>query len=356
MNTAPNSAPISSHPAFKWAVAAWFAALMGLGLLVMPAGVHADIASATGLASVLPEGSAIGIALAALAALLGLLLGLVIAGRIAAANAVETDAEDVALAEGPDTVWLADAAEPVLDQAPRRRVFNPREELGEDGIAAPAEPEADPVTPDEIPAFDSSASDAFEESPPEDFASSALMDEWRAETGAAEPEPSLVADEESSFEAEPEPTDEAHEPEMVEDEWEPVPEQQVPPPRDFAEEAPAEEAQPAVAVENDEFPTQSETAAVELEDDEAGAAEIEPAMGDMPLPALTERLRRALAAQQQAEAARAAAAPQTEDQVIAFLRREADRAPQAADDGFTGDPQAVLRSALDKLSRVSNPK
>ena len=50
MNAATHSAPISSHPAFKWGVGAWFALLLGLGLFVMPAAVHLLMAERLGLA------------------------------------------------------------------------------------------------------------------------------------------------------------------------------------------------------------------------------------------------------------------------------------------------------------------
>ena len=42
--------------------------------------------------------------------------------------------------------------------------------------------------------------------------------------------------------------------------------------------------------------------------------------------------------------------------VIAFLRREAERdAPESRRGETSDDPQAELRSALDKLSRVGKP-
>ena len=42
MTAAKRTAPISSHPAFKWGVAAWFALLLGLGLFVMPPAIQSS--------------------------------------------------------------------------------------------------------------------------------------------------------------------------------------------------------------------------------------------------------------------------------------------------------------------------
>ena len=75
----------------------------------------------------------------------------------------------------------------------------------------------------------------------------------------------------------------------------------------------------------------------------------------MSLAELTERLRRAL---DTARAAQLSEAGQGDGEpTIAFLRRESERAPHGgANEDGARDPQAELRSALDKLSRVGQAK
>ena len=78
------------------------------------------------------------------------------------------------------------------------------------------------------------------------------------------------------------------------------------------------------------------------------AASAPASLADLTLDQLTTRLAAALEARKAAPAAPSEAGEQT-DQVISFLRREAERAPAP----LAGeDPQAALRSALDKLGRV----
>ena len=72
MSAANHPAPISSHPLFKWAVGAWFALLLGLGLFVMPAAVHLSLGERLALDTVLTDPALLRTALSALAALLGL--------------------------------------------------------------------------------------------------------------------------------------------------------------------------------------------------------------------------------------------------------------------------------------------
>ena len=49
--------PVSLHPAFPAIVALWFAALLGIGSLVLPAALLDRVVSATSLASLLPAAS-----------------------------------------------------------------------------------------------------------------------------------------------------------------------------------------------------------------------------------------------------------------------------------------------------------
>ncbi len=84
----PAKPPISAHPAFPAIVALWFAALLGLGSLVLPPILLERFAAATGLASLAPAfapplGFTARALLALAAALVGVGLGLSIARRVA---------------------------------------------------------------------------------------------------------------------------------------------------------------------------------------------------------------------------------------------------------------------------------
>jgi hypothetical protein len=115
-------APISAHPAFPLIVGLWFAALLGLGTIVLPAVVLEKAAGVTGLSSVFPQAGepltlSARAAFALLAAILGLVGGLTLARRV-----VETQ---------------------VISRPPRRRAPNapPRplsvhDDLGEEAIVS----------------------------------------------------------------------------------------------------------------------------------------------------------------------------------------------------------------------------
>lgn len=333
MDNAPNTAPISSHPAFKWAVATWFAALCGLGLLgilINSPAVYAVIARTTGLAEVLPDGAVVP-ALALIAALFGLLLGLVIAARVSAASKPEGELENAEPLDGEPTVWLGDADGSPVATGRSRRLFNPREDLDDEGIAAPA-------APDSIDAVDLPPHDSFPDDQSVDAASSALMDEWREETGFAAPAPAeevlngpIVSSTQNDDELEDfsPPAEPEHSSGF--DEWS-APEDEADADPELGSAPFAEPGQPTAVAEQRESP------------------QIERPMSDMSLPELTDRLRAALVSSRQADRPVTA----DEDQVVTFLRREADRTAPPED--HSPDPQAVLRSALDKLSRVSNSK
>ncbi len=338
---------ISSHPGFKYAVGLWFAAFLGFSVFVQPGTNHDILSKSLGLAAILPAaeppvGLAGRAALAAIAALLGLLLGLVIAQRIALAHALE-DENEADWEQAPDdqserSVWLDDAAHPSLAEQPRaHRVFNPREDIDEDGIAGP--PPADPWPED---AIDEQAED-------ED----ALMQAWREERGPADEQEPELAEEAAGIAIFDE----------IEEEAGPFPD----PPFPAAEEtAEVPEAWAEIETENlwDEPAPEPELEPTPEPEPAPAPAPRSEAFGDMSLDALTARLGQALAearARDAQPAAPSAAEPQHEeesDPVIAFLRREAGRNAPGTDSapGLEGDPQTVLRSALDKLSRVSNPK
>src|SRR5690606_30461947 len=84
--------PISLHPAFPAIIALWFAALLGLGSLVLPAVLLERAVAATGLASLVPAAAApLGFTARALiavaAALAGAGIGIAIARRVAKSQA-----------------------------------------------------------------------------------------------------------------------------------------------------------------------------------------------------------------------------------------------------------------------------
>lgn len=88
-------APISTHPAFPFIVALWFAALLGMGSLVVPVELIEQIAVSTGIATVVPATAPpLGFTARSLIALCftgaGALAGLLIARRIGKLHTPET--------------------------------------------------------------------------------------------------------------------------------------------------------------------------------------------------------------------------------------------------------------------------
>ena len=340
MSAATKSAPISSHPAFKWGVAGWFALLLGLGLFVMPANVHQLFAERLGIDGVL-SGTPLRAALSGAAALLGFVLGLVLAIRVAAINDARVDDEDdFAHEDEIADVWLHDeddVAPAVSHEDAPRRPLNPREDIEEEGISAP-------VGDNDI------APSTFADEPDDD---SALMELWREEMGddeEVEPAPILV--EQPEVEEFADDTDwdlpeigqpvEMAEAEAFDEELEASAEEA------FFEEAEFEPvAEHAPEHEPEHAPIASEPAPEQIPEAPGPTA-----LGDLSLDALTQRLGAAL------EAFKAGPViDENADPVIAFLRREAERdAPQSQRFETGEDPQAELRSALDKLTRVGKPK
>ena len=118
------SAPISAHPAFPAVVALWFAALLGLGSLILPTVLLERLTSVTGLADLIPAAAAplgftarASIALAA--ALAGAVLGLLLAIQVAKGQAPK-----------PRSRFEGDARE--------CRPISAHEELGWEGLGAAA--------------------------------------------------------------------------------------------------------------------------------------------------------------------------------------------------------------------------
>jgi hypothetical protein len=125
--------PISAHPAFPVIVALWFAALLGIGSLVLPAVLFERAAAASGIADMVPAaqpplGVTARIAIALAAAVLGAVGGLFIARKAAAAQG----------ASRPVRLRAA-TLEQYDDVSPAKRPISAREELGSDTLDAPVE-------------------------------------------------------------------------------------------------------------------------------------------------------------------------------------------------------------------------
>lgn len=126
--------PITSHPAFAPFLAAWFAALLGMGLAVLPGPVLERTLGNVGLEALAPltsAGRAIAIATAALA---GALLGLAIALPLARRG--RNDPRPIYA----EPEWAEHSME---EERARRRPLHVREELVEaDGAVAAVEGDA----------------------------------------------------------------------------------------------------------------------------------------------------------------------------------------------------------------------
>lgn len=122
----PSKAPISTHPAFPAIVALWFAALLGLGSLVLPVGLIERLVTVTGIASAIPAaepplGFAARAGIALGASIAGALVGLLLARKVTAASAPEPKARSFA----------------VISQRECRPI-SAHDELGEEGLDSPA--------------------------------------------------------------------------------------------------------------------------------------------------------------------------------------------------------------------------
>lgn len=89
----PAKAPISTHPAFPAIVAAWFASLLGIGSLLVPAALFEYSAAVSGLTAIVPSAEApLGLTarmlIAAALAAIGGVTGLFLARRVAASQPV----------------------------------------------------------------------------------------------------------------------------------------------------------------------------------------------------------------------------------------------------------------------------
>jgi hypothetical protein len=119
-------APVSAHPAFPAIVALWFAALLGLGSMILPIALLERLTVVTGIAAIFPSAApplafTAKTTIAVGAAVVGALLGLLLARRVASSQAIE-----------PAPRFGADDVRP-------RRPISAHDELGEDGLGS-AEP------------------------------------------------------------------------------------------------------------------------------------------------------------------------------------------------------------------------
>ena len=133
--SAKGGAPISSHPAFPAIVALWFAALFGIGSMVLPTSFFESVVTAIGLDAILPAAApplgftaraAIAIAVSAL----GLAAGLFLARKVVAAQA-----------EGQErSRGLKLKEEDRHPDAPAKRPISARRELGSEGLGPVDDP------------------------------------------------------------------------------------------------------------------------------------------------------------------------------------------------------------------------
>ncbi|HCS17303.1 MAG TPA: hypothetical protein DIW45_05520 [Erythrobacter sp.] len=351
MTTAARPAPLTRHPAFRWGVAAWFALLLGLGLFVMPEAVHQAIGEKLGLGGVLPGAEAKRVVLSLLAALLGLGIGLVLAMRVTALSDAREPGWDREIAEDDEIddesngIWLSARVRPAPTVAPpsappietrARRLFNPREDLAEEGIAPVLDTESIPALEDDNTesGLEETAPSDDEPVPHEPY----FGDAWDGE--------------------QPEPHDwtlAGRDP-LAHDEALAGLDEDIAAERTDEKSFPAEESVETSSFES--FEEAKDTAPEHDGDNEGsattGTGDERVPVADMPLDALTRRLADALAAQKQA---RKASVDADADPVIAFLRREAEREVTVASasdksPSTEGDSQRELRSALDRLSRI----
>ena len=299
-------AGLATRSWFKPAVGLWFAVLLGGGLFLMPANVHAAIFRATGIANPLM--------IAGIAALFGLVLGLVIAGRIAAATRPRAIAPGLEMHDEDE--WVSEEVE----EPRRRRVFSAREDIGEDGIGvvehAPQEQDQEPAR-------------AFEEILAEIPVAPEPEDQW----DAVEAAPAESWEPEDTVEIE-EPAPRVEELAVEEAEFEPV-------------EPEAEEyAAPAMSLGDLSLPELEARLGAAIASHKRAATPIRTSMLDEDED------------EEEDEGESNLDQPAEDDPVIAFLRREATRAmPEKENSPATPayDPQAALRHALDKLGKVGKP-
>lgn len=129
--------PISQHPVFPAIVSLWFAALLGIGSLLLPVTLFEALADTTGIASVIPAaepplGVSARILIALVAAGLGVAAGLLIARQVAAAQGATHRA-------------------PQRQPQSAKRPISAHEELGAESFDEPVEADVEAPRPAPIP-------------------------------------------------------------------------------------------------------------------------------------------------------------------------------------------------------------
>ena len=131
-NAGAKQAPISSHPFFAAVVALWFAALLGLGSLVLPVALFEKFTTSTGISSIVtaaqpPLGTTARIAIAVFLAIAGAVAGLFIARKVAKAQS-ETDTGRSIVEHGSRTSHADESV---------KKPISAHDELGADGFDEP---------------------------------------------------------------------------------------------------------------------------------------------------------------------------------------------------------------------------
>lgn len=145
--------PVSAHPAFPAIVALWFAALLGIGSMMLPTILLERVVETIGLPSIFeattpPLGFGAKALIALAAAVIGAICGLVIARKVVAANAAPAKPRK----RGANARRAVDV--------PAKRPIVATEELGEEGLG----PVAEDVGMDDYD--DEDEDDEFEQGPP----------------------------------------------------------------------------------------------------------------------------------------------------------------------------------------------
>lgn len=359
MPTSPASKPLSSHPAFPAAVAVWFAALLGGGTFVLPAAIFESAAVATGLSEIVPAaqpplGDTARLVVSLAAAAIGALLGLFVAWQVCRSATVAAPATGLDPVEEYEPLDTAGAASETGERT-AWQVW--REHMADaDSLAEP-----DPVDKLESEADDNWAveEDAILLADADHAGDDEYMDAIRQ---------GPVFDEDA--EQEPMPTAPAEDdPQRAEADrlvaglarmrrdgkdagYDPAP-AEAPLPQ-FAPEPEADDDFDPAFLETEHLAETVSDNSPEPEPETGPEPEPDPEPSESPsfdhlgLPDLVARLELALEARRRDGAENAPG-----DEVVAFLRREVDRADAEADG--EADPQDMLRAALDKLDQAGRP-
>ncbi|WP_095012300.1 hypothetical protein [Tsuneonella mangrovi] len=132
-------APVSAHPAFPAIVALWFAALFGIGSMVLPAPLLDKLVTVTRISHVFasatpPLGATARIVIALVACGLGVVAGIAIARKVVAAQGTSHPAPRRAPKSRKEAA-----------STPAKRPISAHEELGEEGLDAPIEEAREPI-------------------------------------------------------------------------------------------------------------------------------------------------------------------------------------------------------------------